>query len=434
MAVFRWLRKLAGGGDDSGGEPPDDPPEPPDDPPPPPSEPVLGSIASIRPEAAYAMLDNGQAVQIEVARIEELGLEKHARIAVIGTESRADGSIWAIEVEASDVAFRHREIEHPSPPQPPSAEEQERRRVVADEQLAKRHEAVLERRRQRLVKPAASWDALREAAAMVLEGHGFGEVDRELLLSLAQPAVRLIALPDPDVAPAASRFGGDPYLPAETAWPRRQDEPLAFLAQVRLDELPADAWPEGAPRTGHLLVFGLAPEPAYGEPGDDGAWAVMHVPDDRACALAEPPAELDDYGRFAPCAVHLRLTLSPPSPFSSRLEALEEEHRPPDDFEKALDDYWTAYEALMPEPDHRIGGWPAIVQEEMEAEVVVAVREARGEDAAHGEWTLLLQLASDLDGAPDFMWGDMGYLYFWIREADLRAGRFDNVWMITQHH
>ena len=30
------------------------------------------------------------------------------------------------------------------------------------------------------------------------------------------------------------------------------------------------------------------------------------------------------------------------------------------------------------------------------------------------------------------MWGDMGCLYFWIRESDLAAQRFDDAWMILQ--
>ena len=30
------------------------------------------------------------------------------------------------------------------------------------------------------------------------------------------------------------------------------------------------------------------------------------------------------------------------------------------------------------------------------------------------------------------MWGDVGRLYFWIRDADLRARRFDATWLILQ--
>ena len=47
-----------------------------------------------------------------------------------------------------------------------------------------------------------------------------------------------------------------------------------------------------------------------------------------------------------------------------------------------------------------------------------------------GDWILLLQLDSDDKG--NFMWGDCGMLYFWIRKDDLAQRNFDNVWMSLQ--
>ena len=32
----------------------------------------------------------------------------------------------------------------------------------------------------------------------------------------------------------------------------------------------------------------------------------------------------------------------------------------------------------------------------------------------------------------DVMWGDAGIIYFWIRESDARARRFDASWVILQ--
>lgn len=51
-------------------------------------------------------------------------------------------------------------------------------------------------------------------------------------------------------------------------------------------------------------------------------------------------------------------------------------------------------------------------------------------EATADDWTLLLQLDSDDKG--EFMWGDAGMLYFWIRKQDLAENRFDRIWMTLQ--
>ena len=49
------------------------------------------------------------------------------------------------------------------------------------------------------------------------------------------------------------------------------------------------------------------------------------------------------------------------------------------------------------------------------------------------DWRLLFQLDSDEDRL-GVMWGDVGRLYFWMREEDLRGRRFDAAWTILQCH
>ena len=46
------------------------------------------------------------------------------------------------------------------------------------------------------------------------------------------------------------------------------------------------------------------------------------------------------------------------------------------------------------------------------------------------EWRLLLQVPS-AEGL-GMLWGDAGCLYYWIREKDLRARRFDRCWLVLQ--
>ena len=55
-----------------------------------------------------------------------------------------------------------------------------------------------------------------------------------------------------------------------------------------------------------------------------------------------------------------------------------------------------------------------------------------GQPSEVADWRLLLQLDTDYDAG--MMWGDVGCLYFWIREQDARAGDFSRICMILQCH
>jgi len=46
------------------------------------------------------------------------------------------------------------------------------------------------------------------------------------------------------------------------------------------------------------------------------------------------------------------------------------------------------------------------------------------------EWRLLLQI--DSDERSKMMWGDVGRIYYWIRNSDLREGLWDRVWLVLQ--
>lgn len=46
------------------------------------------------------------------------------------------------------------------------------------------------------------------------------------------------------------------------------------------------------------------------------------------------------------------------------------------------------------------------------------------------DWRMVFQFDSDND--IDAMWGDMGMLYFWVKESDARKHDFSNAWMVLQ--
>lgn len=79
---------------------------------------------------------------------------------------------------------------------------------------------------------------------------------------------------------------------------------------------------------------------------------------------------------------------------------------------------------------HQIGGYPCPVQSDsMEAQRHDIARRL-GQPSDMADWRLLLQLDTDDDAG--MMWGDVGSLYFWVREQDARAGDFSKIWMILQ--
>jgi uncharacterized protein YwqG len=59
------------------------------------------------------------------------------------------------------------------------------------------------------------------------------------------------------------------------------------------------------------------------------------------------------------------------------------------------------------------------------------VEEAKALAAGASNWRLLLQIDTDEDG-PGWMWGDVGRIYFWVKQQDVRSLRFDDAWLVLQ--
>lgn len=251
---------------------------------------------------------------------------------------------------------------------------------------------------------------------------------------LAQPAVHL----RPKRTTAFSRLGGLPNLPGELAWPEWKGKPQAFLAQLDLAEIHA-AQPSFLPSSGQLYFFYDQEQSVWGfDPKDLGGWRVLYHPG-KPDGSAERPAP-DGLGenyiyRSQPIVPH-RIDVLPDSQQLSRDEF---------DWERDGD----AYHALRDEAfegikHHQILGHPTPVQNpDMELECELAsngiyvgnpegYRDPRVESLREGarEWKLLLQLDTDDDCG--WMWGDVGTIYFWVRESDALRGDFSKVWMIFQ--
>lgn len=245
-----------------------------------------------------------------------------------------------------------------------------------------------------------------------------------LTAGLDRPALQLV----PDRGSGPTRFGGRPFAGADFPWPRKGRRPLSFVGQV--DCAAVADWPA----RGRLLFFFDAEEQPWGfSPKDRGGWAVVHVseageptPWPQGLSIRFPESGME------PRPVRTWPTLEHPDIGVLRLDDDE------------LETYCAFRERDFGRlPQHQVGGYPNPVQnDQMQLMCQLASNgidcgedptgDQRFESLTPGarDWRLLLQV--DSDDRLNFMWGDCGRLYFWIRQRDLAAGKFDEVWVVLQ--
>jgi len=257
------------------------------------------------------------------------------------------------------------------------------------------------------------------------------------LVSLARPSVRLVPDPVTPVRDRSSRLGGPPDLPTSVAWPRRDDAPLSFVAQVNLaDVAPYDA--EGLlPRDGLLSFFyDAVKQAAWGfDPADRGSATVMYIPATAPVQRREPPTDLSNAGVFQVVGLRPRAEVTVPPWESYDVESVG-----------MTQDEVFAYADLLPDEDdvsHRLLGHPDPVQGDMQVKCQLVTHglycgdasgylDPRAKELLAGaaEWRLLLQVDSQREA--EMMWGDGGRIYYWIKHSDLVARDWESSWLMLQ--
>jgi uncharacterized protein (TIGR02996 family) len=235
-----------------------------------------------------------------------------------------------------------------------------------------------------------------------------GVVDyRTAVLSAARPAVAVFATPDAEPDPdsrfalGASKFGGRPDLPRGTEWPRCEVAPLEFLGQLDLAEVSRTVAGRALPATGLLSFF------MYHDHGQDvfgseryrgvpGGLQIIHTPAGADLGRLDVPDDLTrNFGRpHRPCRLTFQDAMDV-TDSASGWPTLDESLRP----------------AVFSDADHKLFGYSHVS--------VLASDPTPGP-----EWEQLAQLSSDRD--LHWNWGDGHQLFWYIRTADLRAGRFDD--------
>jgi hypothetical protein len=175
----------------------------------------------------------------------------------------------------------------------------------------------------------------------------------------------------------------------------------------------------GLPRTGLLSVFSVYgwqvegdadPQLPAGEPADDWTRILYHPAAD-GLKRQRTPAKVN---AFPAAAVEFVPVLSLPS---HRREPVRAALNISDDDQWRFFDLYHTFETVTKyplgnPPMHQLLGYAKYEQDFVDA---VAEQKLR----------LLFQLASD--GNAGMTWGDGGYLYFWVKPADLRREDFSRV-------
>ena len=251
-----------------------------------------------------------------------------------------------------------------------------------------------------------------------------------------------------------SRFGGRPDVPAGFTWPVfetavPEDEavrprPLAFLAQFDCASLAPLDRESLLPKTGLLSFFYELGSQRWGYDPKDAGCARVYWFDGEPLAPADFPADLPEDFRLPALAAALAAGVDAPD-FQDACPALGYDWTANDYryFDTARRELGLDYPANL----SKLLGWPDIIQNNMTLEcelvsrghylggrwesVPMEERDQLRKPSVEG-WQLLFQLDTVECAGFELMFGDCGRIYFYIRNEDLAARRFDRVWLIQQ--
>ena len=297
---------------------------------------------------------------------------------------------------------------------------------------------------------------------------------------LMRPAIRLTTrrLEGDCLDVGSSKLGGLPDLPSGVEWPHSvglpaQEEaywmahqwlpgPLWFQAQIRLGDLATCDEDRVLPGTGILYFFAAMQKDGFPLDGIRFTdWKVFYYNDDptrlsraRLPATAEafqhalrttvshgipPDIQLPETHQFPPCALGFSLFAHLPDGLLRQMADRMGEAACYEKNSKTLYDALTVAKEHVP-CHHFLGyadilqgthewDFPATTKQEDSAE---ALRRFRRIESEPSEWRMLLQLDSDPELG--FHWeGGWGRGYYYIRESDLVARRFDAVCLVNDH-
>lgn len=257
----------------------------------------------------------------------------------------------------------------------------------------------------------------------------------DALAPFAKNAVYM-ELEEEDCGIGCSKMGGEPDLPAGTEWPRTEaGVALTFVAQIDFAQVHPFDLDGKLPETGMLWFFYDCSDegmPWGFDPKDADGWRVIFAEKPEQ-ERAKAPEDLEVSFSEARICFEARMDLpSYDSDLCADAQLPEEEE---DDYFDWLEDREGSCNKLLGHSDNIQDGM------ELECEFVTngiycgnpsgyQKAKALGLDKNAGHWNLLMQVESNEEIG--MMWGDLGRLYLWITDEDLKARHFDKTWLILQ--
>ncbi len=262
--------------------------------------------------------------------------------------------------------------------------------------------------------------------------------------SLARPCIRIEThrTPRKELSAWETRFGGIPYVPIGTAWPTWETKSLLpfwrtkqllHLATINCADAAACDVEGVLPREG-LLQFWYAENQPWGDLKDRGGYRVDYIAPGTELELARPPKKLEV---FECCRAEFVQGISLPN--SEWVDEYAAEHK-----ELAeLDGYHEIEMGILVGGEHQMLGHASPVQHPMELECEMVSNgvyydgapdfkdRRKAFESGARDWRILLELDTDHEG-PGWMWGDMGVVYYWIKQDDLFARDFSKGWGVMQ--
>lgn len=249
------------------------------------------------------------------------------------------------------------------------------------------------------------------AVNQIIEAESNDEFDEEKFadwLTKFEPLTKLGARLKETQDNAFSKCGGMPVVPKGFIWPTEYNwvtsssNPIPFLLQIDFSEVNALGKLKDFPAEGLLYVF---------VEGENYDYKILFFDkSDKLVTATKPDALEIIYKEF-----HISADVIKTYPDCG-------------DCKEAFDIYCDrpfggaddAYDELQKDnlDNFMLGGWAAYIQEGGFIEKL--------QEETNDKWVLLMQIASVGDD-DNFMWGDGGTIYLYIREDDLKSRNFNNV-------